>query len=174
MSETKLTHWKKTIDKDWIGTYILPEGRPINVILERVEYKEVKIKGVKEHSRVAYFSKNAYFDKPMLINPTNCKRIEDLTGTPYIERWSNLNIPVTLCQEMDKAFGGGKDWALRISKTQPKLIKPTLIKDDSKIWDNAANKIKEVGYDKGIILIAKHYNITEETKTLLKNEADKA
>lgn len=116
----KLTHWKKTIDKDWIGTYVLPEGKPIDVVLIKVLYEEVKIKGIKEWTRVAYFQKNEYFDKPMLINATNCTRIEKLTGTPYVERWGNLNIKVTLQQEMDKAFGGGKDWALRISSVKPK------------------------------------------------------
>lgn len=121
MSE-KLTHWKKTVDKDWIGTYVLPEGKPIIVKLLRVEYKEVAVKGVKGFYVVAYFDKNEHFDKPMLLSANvNKERLSKLTGTPYIERWNNLNIWVTLQQEMDKAFGGGKDWALRIASQAPQM-----------------------------------------------------
>lgn len=120
MSEKLKTHWKKTIDKDWIGTYILPEGKPIIVRLISVKFEEVKVKGIKDWYKVAYFAKNKYFDKPMLLSATkNLKRLETLTGTPYIEDWVTLNIDVILQQEMDQAFGGGKDWALRIAPNPP-------------------------------------------------------
>lgn len=115
------THWKKTIDKDWIGTYVLPDGKPIDVRLISIKYQEVSVKGVKGMYKVAYFAKNEYFDKPMLLSSTkNLQRIATHTGTPYIEDWTELDLMVTLQQEMDKSFGGGKDWALRISPTLPK------------------------------------------------------
>lgn len=118
----KLTHWKKTVDKDWIGTYILPEGLPIVVKLLRVEFKKVKVKGVEGEYKIAYFEKNEWFDKPMLLSANkNLDRIAKLSGTPYIERWGGLNMWVTLQQEMDQAFGGGKDWALRIASTAPQI-----------------------------------------------------
>jgi len=121
MSE-KLTHWKKTVDKDWIGTYILPEEKPIVVKLLRVELKKVEVKGILGEYKVAYFDKNKWFDKPMLMTSNkNLDRIAKLSGTPYIERWKNLNMWVTLQQEMDQAFGGGKDWALRIASNPPQV-----------------------------------------------------
>ena len=117
--EKKLkTHWKKTIDPNWIGTYVLPDGKAINVKLLNVRFEVAKVMGKTENSAVARFEKNKHFDKPMLLNSTNCKRLSKLTNSPYIEDWNNLDI--TLCQEMDRAIGGGKDWALRISPIKPK------------------------------------------------------
>lgn len=113
------THWKKTTDTDWIGTYVLPDSKPIIVKLIRAEYAKVKIQGKSDDRVVAYFEKNKYFDKPMLLNATNMKRLTKLTGSPYIEDWQNLNMPVTLQQEMDRVPTGGKDWALRISSIKP-------------------------------------------------------
>ena len=36
------THWKKTLDKDWIGTYILPDEKPIRVTLSHVKEEDIK------------------------------------------------------------------------------------------------------------------------------------
>lgn len=136
------THWKKTIDKDWIGTYILPEEKPIIVKLISVKYQEVKVKGVKDWYKVAYFAKNQYFDKPMLLSASkNLKRIEDLTGSPYIEDWVKLDLWVTLRQEMDKAFGGGKDWALRIAPEKPTL--PEELTPNHKKWALIVKAVKD-------------------------------
>lgn len=116
------THWKKTVDKDWIGTYILPDSKPIIVKLISVKYEEVKVKGVKGMYKVAYFDKNEYFDRPMLLSANvNLDRLSRLSGSPYIEDWYSLDLWVTLQQEMDKAFGGGKDWALRIASVAPQM-----------------------------------------------------
>jgi len=122
MTEKVKTHWKKTVDKDWIGTYVLPDSKPIIVKLISVKYEEVKVKGVKGLYKVAYFAKNDYFDRPMLLSANvNLSRLSKLSGTPYIEDWYSLDLWVTLQQEMDKAFGGGKDWALRIASVAPQM-----------------------------------------------------
>lgn len=153
---TNKTHWKKTVDKDWIGCYVLPEEKPINVKLLRVEYKEVKVKGIKDWYKVAYFDKNEWFDKPMLLSANvNLERVEKITGSPYIEDWGEINIVVTLQQEMDTAFGGGKDWALRIAPELPILVKPT-IKVGSEKWKQAVQHMKD---GKDIKLITEHYKL---------------
>lgn len=118
MNKEQLTHWKKTIDTDWIGTYVLPDDKPIIAIIDRVTYGEVEIKGKKEKSSVAHFKPNKYFTKPMLLNSTNLQRLHKLTGTPYIENW--VNIPVTLQSESWSAFGR-TDTGLRISPIAPKI-----------------------------------------------------
>jgi hypothetical protein len=124
------THWKKNIDTNWIGCHVLPNGQDIVVTLLRVEFKKgVKVAGKSQDKYVAYFDKNPYFDKPMLLNKTNLKRVEILTGTPIIENWGNLNMKVTICQEMDKCIGGGEDWALRIKAKAPVLTLPILTID---------------------------------------------
>lgn len=90
--------------------------------------------------RVAYFAKNPYFDRPMLLSSVkNLKRLEKLIGSPYIEDWADINIRVTLQQEMDKSFGGGEDWALRISPKAPD--KPKL-ESGSDNWEKAIVALK--------------------------------
>lgn len=149
------THWKKTIDKDWIGCYVLPssgnpddgtEGSnpylPITVKLLKVEHKAVKVKGKQEVKNVAYFAKNPYFDKPMLLSASaNLKRLAKITGSPYVEDWGNINKEVVLQAEWDKAFGGGKDWALRIVAVKEK---PEL-KEGTVDWTSAIDYVKKGG-----------------------------
>lgn len=119
--EEKLTHWKKTIDPDYIGTYVLPEGNPINVHLIEVKQVKTKVRGISGVYTLAYFDKNPYFDKPMILSAkANLHRLENLFGSPYIERWKDKD--VTLIQEMDQVYGAKKgvlDWALRISPVAP-------------------------------------------------------
>jgi len=134
------THWKKTIDKDWIGTYVLPEEQPIVVKLISVKHQEVKVKGVKGMYKVAYFAPNPHFNKPMLLSANiNLERLTKLTGTPYLEDWINLDLMVTLQQEMDKAFGGGKDWALRIAEKAPVIKTVDDYKAEGDTLRNAKN-----------------------------------
>jgi len=127
------THWKSTMDKDWIGCYALPmSGKPdtgkpdsnpyltVVVTLLRVKLENVKVRGVMGEHRVAYFASNPYFDRPMLMNSAkNLTRLSKFTKTPIIEDWVDLNIRVTLQAEWDSKFGGGKDWALRIADKLP-------------------------------------------------------
>ena len=169
MSEKIKTHWKKTVDKDWIGTYVLPEGKPIVVKLLSVKYEEVKVKGVKGTYKVAYFAANPYFKRPMLLSANiNLKRLEKLTGSPYIEDWASINLDVTLQQEMDKAFGGGKDWALRIAPTLP-IVKKEELTPASPKWVTAVARYKSSRKLDGI---TKFYNLSKENEQKLIKEAD--
>lgn len=130
MSEEK-RHWKKDIDVEWIGTYILPESKDINVKLTKVEFKkDLKVAGKKKDQHIAHFEQNKWFDKPMLLNRTNLKRLTMLLGTPYYQDWGN--VWVTLTQEMDKTVTGGTDWALRIKPALPKMEKDELTKEHPK------------------------------------------
>lgn len=149
------THWKKTIDKDWIGCYILPpSGKPdtgesnsnpylsIQVKLLKVKLEKVKVKGVLGEYKVAYFAKNEYFDKPMLLSAAaNLKRIAKITNSNYIEDWEVINKDVILQAEWDKSFGGGKDWALRIVEIKGK---PEL-KEGTVDWTAAMKYVTEGG-----------------------------
>jgi len=142
----KLTH---------CGIEILPNGKDINVVIERIVWSENEvINGEKKPTFVAYFRQNSYSTLPMVLNATNKKRLARLAGTPYLETVKNL--PITLTQEMDKAIGGGRDMALRISQIAPKVtaqgavIKNKLTPDSSN-WASAVawaqiegNKIEAV------------------------------
>lgn len=163
MAETQ-THYKKNLDPNWIGTYVLPDGKDIVVKLLKVTFeKNLKVAGKAKNSHVAYFDKNPHFDKPMLLNPTNCKRLSMLFGTPIIEKWANMN--VTLCQEMDKCVTGGQDWALRIRAEKPAL--PTLTVEMA-AFPNVVDYVRKGGL---IEDIEKRYVLTPEIKQTILNES---
>lgn len=160
------THWKKNIDTDWIGCYVLPNGQDIVVTLLRVEFKKgVKVAGKKQDKYIAYFAPNPHFDKPMLLNKTNLRRVELLTGTPLIENWANLNIKVTIGQEMDKCIGGGEDWALRIKAQKPVLTLPKL-EIGTPNFEGCKNALKS-GYT--VEQMRKKYEISKEVEEALNN-----
>jgi hypothetical protein len=140
------TPWRKTVDPNFIGTYVLPNDQPINAVIVKVEWKQIKVMGQNKKQAVATFAPNIHFDKPMLLNVTNMKRMERLAGSKYIEDW--INIPVTLQREMDKTPTGGSDWALRIATIAPKITsdgKPSKAKllPDTQAWNSAVEYVQQ-------------------------------
>lgn len=163
--ETTKTHYKKMVDTNWIGTWVLPEGKDINVILTKVVYvKTNKVMGKIKPGFVAYFAPNPHFDKPMLLNATNQKRVAKLIGSVYAEDWMNVNIEVTLCQEMDKCVAGGQDWALRFKSERPVKALPVL-ELGTPNFDNCKIAITSGKYT--IENIKSKYSVSEEVEQKL-------
>lgn len=163
------TPWKKTVDPNYIGTYVLPEDKPINVVILRVEWKNTKVMGQDKKASIAYFAPNPYFDKPMLLNVTNMKRLERITGSKYIEDW--LNVSVTLQREMDKTPTGGKDWALRVAPIAPKTAATAKLKLEptSSNWGMIVKWVKD---GNPIEKVWEKYDVSEEDKEKFKSEVN--
>lgn len=108
------THWKKLQNPDYLGAYSLEPGKDMILTLSGVKQEKVTgPDGKKEECMVARFKENV---KPMILNVTNCKTIEKLYKTPYIEEWSGRKIQIYV--EKVKAFGDVVD-ALRIRPFVP-------------------------------------------------------
>jgi len=119
--EQVFKHYRYSGKLSHIGCESLPNGKDITVTIERISFVENEvINGDKQSAWVCYFKPNEYFKLPMILNATNRKRLAKLSGTPYLETVQNLT--VTLTQEMDKAIGGGKDFALRISNIKASQV----------------------------------------------------
>ena len=136
----ELTMWKKTVNKDYLGSWDLCIGADNN---DKPIYKElvVTIKDVKQElvtdmekvktnrnfkATKEELSKEElliYFNelpKPMIIHAkTNFQGLENATGTPFIERWVGKQVCVYV-ETGVKAFGTVTD-ALRI-KPVPKRL----------------------------------------------------
>ncbi len=113
MSNT-LTHWKKLMNPDYLGSYALEPGQDLIVTIKSVCNEEVTgSDGKKDICSVIHFVENV---KPMILNATNNKTIAKLFKTPYIEEWSGRKIQVYT--EKVKAFGEIWD-ALRIRPYLP-------------------------------------------------------
>ena len=113
MSNT-LTHWKKLMNPDYLGSYALEPGQDLIVTIKSVCNEEVTgSDGKKDICSVIHFVENV---KPMILNATNNKTIAKLFKTPYIEEWSGRKIQIYT--EKVRAFGEIWD-ALRIRPYLP-------------------------------------------------------
>ena len=117
MSDVKeLTHWKKKFNYDYLGSYSLDEGKDLIATIKELKEEDViGTNGQKEKCLVCHFTD---VDKPMIFNRTNCKIVEKVYGTPYIEEWQGKRVQIYVKQNV-KAFGGVTD-ALRIREFEPK------------------------------------------------------
>lgn len=117
--ETK-THWRKFDKTDFLGAVDLDEMTPseITVVIDKVEWKEVKVRGVKEMHRIATFKQNI---KPMIINVENGKILQSFVNSKHLEDWTN--IPVTIYIKSGVKFGSEVTDALRFRPSKPVLKK---------------------------------------------------
>tara|TARA_R110002020_G_scaffold215282_1_gene422408 strand:+ start:377 stop:856 length:480 start_codon:yes stop_codon:yes gene_type:complete len=114
-------HWKKQFNYDYLGSYSLDGKKEVVVTIDKLAQDKVTgQQGRKEDCFVVYYKE---FDKPMILNRTNAKAIEKVTGSGLIEDWKGVK--VTLFVEKGvKAFGEVVD-ALRIRDRKPMEQKMT-------------------------------------------------
>lgn len=105
------THWKRLINPDYIGAYMVAEDTVVKI--EKVTRQLVKGEGGKsEECTVAHLAGT----KPFILNRTNSKMIAKLYGSPYIEDWVGKTI--TLYPTTTKVAGETVE-CLRIRPTKP-------------------------------------------------------
>lgn len=108
MAENK-THWKVLVDVNYLGAYSFNDKvNEITVTIKKLDSQMVfnPRENKEEACRVMYFEEenvNGIDIKPFIINKTNCERIEQLYGTPYIEDWVGKRI--TLMKSSVKVAG---------------------------------------------------------------------
>ena len=112
------THWKKQFNYEYMGSYSLPDGK--DVVLTIKETRKEKVTGTagkKEDCFVCYFEES---DKPMILNRTNCKTIERIYKSPFIEDWAGLRVQIGI--DTVSAFGESVE-ALRVRNVKPAPLK---------------------------------------------------
>ena len=108
------THWKKLTNPDYLGAYAFDPGEIKTVTIKTVGTEIVQNQtGNKEECIVAHFVEDV---KPLILNKTNCKTIEHLYGTAYIEEWSGKKIQLNV--KKVSAFGDVVD-AVRVMPSMP-------------------------------------------------------
>lgn len=164
MTQTKqgeqLTAWKGLTNPDYIGAYMFQPGERKVVQILSVSQEEVTgDKGKKQMCIVAKLKD----EKPMILNKTNCKTIQVITGSKYIEHWRGIR--VTLYVDDKVQFGKDIVEGLRIEKQAPPL--PELTPTHEKWKDAVANVRNEKAT---IEQIKKFYKLSEENETLFKEQ----
>jgi hypothetical protein len=108
------THWKKMINPDYIGAYLLQPNEDLRVRITKVVREMVKGTGGKEEEcTVAHLQGQ----KPFILNHTNQKTISKVLGSPYIEDWSGKDI---LVFATTTKVAGETVECLRVRPTAPK------------------------------------------------------
>lgn len=165
MSGEILTHWRQTVNPDYLGAYSLaPKYDDVILTIAAVK-QNVEVhdpNGKKENKTVAYFAENV---KPMILNSTNMRTIVKLSKSEFIERWVGLKIQVY--KATVKAFGDMHD-CLRIRPFKPKTTKPELL-PNTETWNAAISHMAESGFT--IDKVMGKYTLSEENKVKLIEEA---
>jgi hypothetical protein len=144
---TEKTHFRKAFDSPYLSAADIVE--PTTLTIKEVRLQADKTKKTKDLFNTAYFAEREIREgeklKPMILNSTNSKMLKQLTGSSFIDDWSNVAITVYV----DPAVRFGKETVegLRISAIPPekrKIAVKQQITDDR--LDGAIVKIKAGEY----------------------------
>lgn len=162
--EEQKTHWKNNFNYNYLGAYSLQEGQEVTLTINSVKKELVTGEnGQKEECTIAHFKESFNNEmKPMILNKTNCKVIQKLYNTPYIEDWKGKRITLFVQQNI-KAFGELVD-ALRVKQIAPKSKKKEILKTDSELWSKA---LQAISNGANFESLNKNYIITQENFDLL-------
>lgn len=111
-------HYRVGSKSDFIGVEVLPEKGDLEyVVIDHIKFHEkLKVQGSeKTEVWVAYFKKNPYFDKPMILNSSNRKRLSKQFKSPYLEDCKDFPVRLT-AEECRDPQGDGTTMGLRFSK----------------------------------------------------------
>jgi len=115
MSSRLTGDFRKFMDKNYLGSWDVPDGEDLVLTIDHVEQNDVKNERGSERKLTIHFAERGY--KPMILNTTNAKRISKVAGSSKVEDWDGLRI--SIYTEKVTAFGGTTD-ALRIREYAPR------------------------------------------------------
>ena len=139
---SKLTgDYRKYMDKNFLGSWDIPDGEDLILTIADVEQNEVKNERGSERKLTIHFAEDY---KPLIMNATNCDRITKAYGSPKVEDWVGKRIALTT--EKVPAFGSVKD-AVRIRPYPPRETEAFCDECGQKIQrhgDYSVNKIVQL------------------------------
>ena len=122
------THYKSLMNPNYMGSFAFQPGEVKILTIKSVAKEMVQNQTGKEECLVIHFVED---ELPLIANKTNCKTIEKLYGTAYIEEWVGKKIQLSVRKV--QAFGDVVD-AVRVMNAMPgadpiceechKIIKP--------------------------------------------------
>jgi hypothetical protein len=118
------THWKKTMNPNYLGAYALEPNEDLVVEITEVKTESVmNADGRNEECLVAHLKDQ----KPLIVNKTNAKVIAKVAGSNYIEDWKGKQIALYISNV--KAFGELVE-AIRVRTVPPKAKSKRKLSDD--------------------------------------------
>ena len=115
MSERLKGDFRKYMDKNYLGSWDVPDEGDLIRTIDHTERNDVKNERGSERKLVLYFKERDF--KPMILNTVNSKAISAAYGSTKVENWEGKRIAIHT--EPVTAFGGTTD-ALRIRPYPPR------------------------------------------------------
>ena len=155
------THFRKVFKSDHLGCADLEEyiekGSDLIFTIKNCRQEfGCKVAGKKIDANIAYFSENI---KPLVLNATNSKTMKKLTGSPFVEDWSNVVIQLYI--DSSASLMGSIVGGVRINQNKVFKQKKVLEEENKTLWNNAKLAYKRDG------------NFDEVTKRILVSEDNK-
>ena len=135
---TNKKHWRDVYVSDYLASWDIDSGKMLTLTIKKCVEEKAKLMGdpVKV---IAYFEEDY---KPMIVNPTNCKIMQTLTGEGLFEDWAGIRISVFVEEKRTKT--GELKNGLSIYKKLPKEIKKKEeLTEDHEKWETVKKKIKD-------------------------------
>lgn len=124
---TNQTHYRKVFKSDHLGVADLEDfteagnSELIFTIAKVQQEFGTKVAGKKIDANIAYFVENI---KPLVLNATNSKTMQTLTGSCFVENWQN--VPVRLYIDRGAKLKGEVVGGVRISPMAVQIQKPDI------------------------------------------------
>lgn len=143
MNQAARTHYRKAFDSPYLSSADIVE--PTVLTVKYVALESDHTKKTKDKFNTAHFAEKEIRPgeklKPMILNATNSKTMKQLTGSAFIEDWTDVK--VTIYVDQNVRFGKESVEGLRISPMRPG--RRVLTPDQSKAWENAKAAFKRDG-----------------------------
>jgi len=167
MTEENKTHYRKAFNSPYLSSADIVE--PVTLTVKSVLLEDDKTKKTKDQFNTAYFVEKEIRPgetlKPMILNVHNSQIMRVLTGSPFIDDWSNIQITVYV--DSNVRFGRETVEGLRISPNKPE--KKSLTPDNIKLWENAKAAFKRDG---NLDAVLKRVEISAENQEKIKAECN--
>lgn len=164
---TDKTHYRKAFNSPYLSSADIVE--PTVLTIHHVELKADESKQSKDHFNTAFFVEKTLRPgeplKPMILNVYNSKIMASITGSKWIEDWSN--VPVTVYVDCNVRFGRDTVEGLRLRPDRATVVRPVVSPDNPELWKRAKTAFNR---DKNLDAVKAHADISPENEKLLLTE----
>lgn len=156
-----MANWRQAFKSDFMASWDLDSSAVLTI--KNVEQKEVQL-AKKELKNVAYFVEKTFSNgeaiKPMILNATNCKKLNMFTGTKETANWNNIQVEIAVVENKGRigeatglsivrVVSGGVD-PLEAIKTLLEKAKENLNQDEVDGVNQVITEQRVNAYDKTI------------------------
>jgi hypothetical protein len=145
MTERNKTHYRKAFKSPYLSSADIVG--PTVLTISHVQLAGDQTKKTKDVFNTAHFVEKQLRPgeplKPMILNAHNSKILKEMTGSHFLEDWTN--IPVTIYVDSNVRFGRDTVEGLRISAQAPQLQRQVITPETAKPWSHAIAAYKRDG-----------------------------